>query len=510
MRDSPSASKEWSPGKAWWPTQPEWDRRQRTVNLGIKTTTGFWNTWFRQSRTTISLRSASRRGGIWTNLSRKQAKGRTSTSRWRTWRTSTRSLEYINTYTEIKEATEEAVEDTWDKPRDHKINSIEGMTTNKRWGEMRKPVTTVGRQMHINLARTVQHTGNNVWNVENTTTSPYVAKEDKNCRISRDLTTDSQEGYTRDMWGELWTQRRQAANQTTTTSIRQQSMWHTIKRVRSGENQDTVPIRIGDIDDNVEPDSEVSVNIMDEYQFKTLQHRSQEVTELQLSQDTLKTLQSNLVAKGEFPVTLRNMNRGTKSRFLVIQGKMDSPPLLCKKTLLELGMLKIEPKGTLKETNELRIKAVKPADDNLEALLNEFSEVFEGIGCLRDKLTGERNRGKARNGPRNHPHSTETATCGIPPTETTEAMAWAGSWAEDLRESSRWRTNHMVFTTSRAAQTQVHQCGEGEAWTTDDQSEHRHENPKQVNEAQPMCPSTESGGLHLPLAWLQDIYEAGP
>ena len=62
------------------------------------------------------------------------------------------------------------------------------------------------------------------------------------------------------------------------------------------------------------------------------------------------------MVKGEFPVTLWNKNRGAKSKFLVIQGKMDSPPLLSKKTLLELGMLKINPEGTLRETNELKIK----------------------------------------------------------------------------------------------------------------------------------------------------------
>ena len=67
---------------------------------------------------------------------------------------------------------------------------------------------------------------------------------------------------------------------------------------------------------------------------------------------------------------------------------MDSPPLLCKNTLIELGMLKIEPQGTLKETNELRIHSVKATGD-VEAILDEYKEVFEGIGCIRDKNTGE-------------------------------------------------------------------------------------------------------------------------
>ena len=165
---------------------------------------------------------------------------------------------------------------------------------------------------------------------------------------------------------------------------------HRVKKIRSGPNQDTVLIRIGDIDAFVEPDSGASANVMDEYQFKALKHRSQEIKELDPSRDTLKTLQSDLTVKGEFTTTLRNKNRGTQSKFLVIQGKMDSPPLLSKSTLLELGMLKIDPEGTLKETNELRIKTVKTPDDSIEAALSEYSDVFQGIGCFREKSTGKK------------------------------------------------------------------------------------------------------------------------
>jgi hypothetical protein len=57
-------------------------------------------------------------------------------------------------------------------------------------------------------------------------------------------------------------------------------------------------IRIGDIDASVEPDSGASANIMDEYQFRALQHRSKSIKELELSNDTLKTLQSTLAVKG--------------------------------------------------------------------------------------------------------------------------------------------------------------------------------------------------------------------
>ena len=74
---------------------------------------------------------------------------------------------------------------------------------------------------------------------------------------------------------------------------------HRVKKIRSGPNQDTVLIRIGDIDAFVEPHSGASANVMDEYQFKALKLRSQEIKELEPSRDTLKTLQSNLTVKGE-------------------------------------------------------------------------------------------------------------------------------------------------------------------------------------------------------------------
>ena len=62
---------------------------------------------------------------------------------------------------------------------------------------------------------------------------------------------------------------------------------------------------------------------------------------------------------------------------------MDSPPLLSKNALIELAMIKINPDGTLKDTctDELRIKSVKPPDD-IDALLSEYNDKFQGIGCF--------------------------------------------------------------------------------------------------------------------------------
>ena len=140
------------------------------------------------------------------------------------------------------------------------------------------------------------------------------------------------------------------------------------------------------------------MKILDEYQFRALEDRSKEIKELRPRGGTLKTLQSDLEVKGEFSATLRNKNQGTDSKFLVIQGKMDSPPRLSKSTLLELGMLTIDPEGKLKEANELRINTVKLSASNIEVLLIEYSEVFQGIGCFHDSNTCKY-RSQARDGP---------------------------------------------------------------------------------------------------------------
>ena len=60
--------------------------------------------------------------------------------------------------------------------------------------------------------------------------------------------------------------------------------------MRSGQSQDTGLIPIGDIDAFVEPDNGVSANVMDEYHFKALKHRSRKSKKLEPSGDTLKIL----------------------------------------------------------------------------------------------------------------------------------------------------------------------------------------------------------------------------
>ena len=96
------------------------------------------------------------------------------------------------------------------------------------------------------------------------------------------------------------------------------------KKVRSSNKTNTVRLRIADLDADVEPDSGDSINIMDEYQFRALKHRSQEIQELSPSNAKLKTLQSRLEVKGEFTALIRNKDPRNHSKIPSHQRKIDS------------------------------------------------------------------------------------------------------------------------------------------------------------------------------------------
>ncbi len=165
---------------------------------------------------------------------------------------------------------------------------------------------------------------------------------------------------------------------------------------KSGHTSDTVVVRLGDVDVRAEPDSGAEVNLMDEHQFKALVHRSEENVLLQPSKVKVNTIQTELAVKGEFKTIVRNKTCGTKAKFIVLKGRMDSPPLLSKTTLQELGMIKICEDGSLAEPNHMRIddtdpqiiKTVneeKPMKTQIKEITDKFKDVFEGIGLIHDK-----------------------------------------------------------------------------------------------------------------------------
>ena len=150
-----------------------------------------------------------------------------------------------------------------------------------------------------------------------------------------------------------------------------------IKINKVSDFEKTVPIVINDVIVHMEPDSGADVSVMDEYHYKALKCKSYENIAVRGSSTRLSTLQNKLHVSGEFKATARNETRGTDTIFVVVKGKINSPPLLGRKTLIELGILEIRPDGSLKESNELRqtdSKAVKSVLDNdaksdIEAIL---------------------------------------------------------------------------------------------------------------------------------------------
>ena len=79
---------------------------------------------------------------------------------------------------------------------------------------------------------------------------------------------------------------------------------------------------------------------------------------------------------------------------LVIKGRISSPPLTSKNTLIELGVLQIKEDGSFTTANDLRIldgisnihAVEKPGMSNqtTETTTKQFSNIFEGIGQIRD------------------------------------------------------------------------------------------------------------------------------
>ncbi|VDH94632.1 Hypothetical predicted protein [Mytilus galloprovincialis] len=129
-----------------------------------------------------------------------------------------------------------------------------------------------------------------------------------------------------------------------------------VKTVQGIRDMDkTVTVRIDDVDVKVEPDSGADVNVMDENQFLKFQSKTYGNPVLEKSKIKLSTLQNSLPIKGEFKTIIRNKTCGTETKFVVVKGKINSPPLISKSTLIELGMIQIRTDGSFVKKNQLRI-----------------------------------------------------------------------------------------------------------------------------------------------------------
>ena len=173
-----------------------------------------------------------------------------------------------------------------------------------------------------------------------------------------------------------------------------------VKKIKTDGQDRTVSMRIENVDVRAELDNGAEVNVMDEHQFKALTNRSNVKPTLQPRRVKLSTLQSGLPVKGEFTATIRNQTCGAVARFVVVRGRINSPPPPKKKSTLQgFGMVQIREDGSFAETNDLRIheeppgiKSVKQLKDlkpEIKEITDQYSDVFKGIGKIRDIKNGK-------------------------------------------------------------------------------------------------------------------------
>ena len=168
-----------------------------------------------------------------------------------------------------------------------------------------------------------------------------------------------------------------------------------VKHIQSDNYNKTVIIQIEDVEVKAEPDSGAEVNLMDEHQFKALWNRCHEKKPIQQPSETkLNNLQSNLTVKGEFEAVVRNKTCGALTRFFVIKGRINSPPIIGKNTLIKVGMQQIRQDGSFAQENEMKIANPGPEikvitgnkdwSPRIKEITNRYKQVFNGIGKIRD------------------------------------------------------------------------------------------------------------------------------
>lgn len=125
---------------------------------------------------------------------------------------------------------------------------------------------------------------------------------------------------------------------------------------------------------------------MDKHQFKQLQQQARQHVEIKDTKIKLKTLRGELPVVGEADVIMSNQTRSVNTTIVIIQGTIDSPPLIGRKTLEELGMLIIDATGQLTTPNK-DVKIItagneETSDGNtkLNGTLDRYKERFQGIG----------------------------------------------------------------------------------------------------------------------------------
>lgn len=98
---------------------------------------------------------------------------------------------------------------------------------------------------------------------------------------------------------------------------------------------------------------------------------------IQESTIKLKALNHDLPIMGECTMKLENQTRAIMAAIMFVKGKIDSLPLLGRPSLDELGMLRIDETGGLKEPNKA-VKKIENENPELEEILDRFSRSWQG------------------------------------------------------------------------------------------------------------------------------------
>jgi hypothetical protein len=127
----------------------------------------------------------------------------------------------------------------------------------------------------------------------------------------------------------------------------------------------------------VELDSGVDVNVIDEIHLRKFNRKQPSTKNITLKPTKIKliALMNSLPVKGEFQATIANKTKRIVTKFIVIKGNMNSYPLIGRKSLLDLGMLIINPEGRLGEYREVKNinrSREKKYKRNIEEILKKY------------------------------------------------------------------------------------------------------------------------------------------
>ena len=93
----------------------------------------------------------------------------------------------------------------------------------------------------------------------------------------------------------------------------------------------------------------------------------------------LKTLKKDLPVVGECDVTFENETRATDANIIIVQGKMDSLPLLGRQTLEELEMVKFDASGSLKQPNRETTKNVRKLESSKPEMMKLYLDIRKSL-----------------------------------------------------------------------------------------------------------------------------------